>query len=93
MHWTVTLLQVIFCICLQNAVMSFEEEKVSHSMDTLRNMERRCGGGGADGGNGWFSSVKNIVMGSLSASSHDQVWLLQGSCTSQYSLIFIFYCI
>ncbi|KAK3886943.1 hypothetical protein Pcinc_008916 [Petrolisthes cinctipes] len=60
-------------LTFMNAVMSFEEEKVSHSMDTLRNMERRCGGGGGggggDGGNGWFSSVKNIVMGSLSSSS------------------------
>lgn len=55
---------------LQNAVMSFEEEKVSHSMETLRNMERRCGGGE----NGWFSSVKSIVMGSKNG--QDQVCCL-----------------
>lgn len=55
---------------LQNAVMSFEEEKVSHSMETLRNMERRCGGGE----NGWFSSVKSIVMGSKNG--QDQVCYL-----------------
>ncbi|KAK7066483.1 Tetratricopeptide repeat protein 39C [Halocaridina rubra] len=47
-------------LTFMNAVMSFEDEKVSHSMETLRNMERRCGGGE----NGWFSSVKNIVLGS-----------------------------
>ncbi|XP_045582296.2 LOW QUALITY PROTEIN: tetratricopeptide repeat protein 39C [Procambarus clarkii] len=47
-------------LTFMNAVMSFEEEKVTHSMETLRSMERRCGGGE----NGWFSSVKSIVMGS-----------------------------
>ncbi|XP_066969582.1 tetratricopeptide repeat protein 39C-like [Macrobrachium rosenbergii] len=47
-------------LTFMNAVMSFEDEKVNHSMETLRNMERRCGGGE----NGWFSSVKNIVLGS-----------------------------
>ena len=40
--------------------MSFEEEKVQHCLDTLRALERRCGGTE----NGWFSSVKNIVLGS-----------------------------
>ena len=39
--------------------MSFEEEKVQHSLETLRALERRCGGVE----NGWFSSVKNIVLG------------------------------
>ncbi|XP_042238633.1 tetratricopeptide repeat protein 39C-like [Homarus americanus] len=47
-------------LTFMNAVMSFEEEKVTYSMETLRSMERRCGGGE----NGWFSSVKSIVMGS-----------------------------
>lgn len=51
----------------QNAVMSFEEEKVTHSMETLRSMERRCGGND----NGWLSSVRNIVLGSRNG--QDQV--------------------
>ncbi|XP_042886714.1 tetratricopeptide repeat protein 39C-like isoform X1 [Penaeus japonicus] len=54
-------------LTFMNAVMSFEEEKVSHSMETLRNMERRCGGGE----NGWFSSVKSIVMGSKNGQDQD----------------------
>ncbi|KAK8391664.1 hypothetical protein O3P69_017293 [Scylla paramamosain] len=46
-------------LTFMNAVMSFEEEKVNHSMETLRSMERRCGGND----NGWLSSVRNIVLG------------------------------
>ncbi|XP_045127818.1 tetratricopeptide repeat protein 39C-like [Portunus trituberculatus] len=53
-------------LTFMNAVMSFEEEKVNHSMETLRSMERRCGGND----NGWLSSVRNIVLGSRNG--HDQ---------------------
>ncbi|XP_071553019.1 tetratricopeptide repeat protein 39C-like [Panulirus ornatus] len=55
-------------LTFMNAVMSFEEEKVNHSMETLRSMERRCGGGE----NGWFSSVKSIVMGTRNGQEQEE---------------------
>ncbi|XP_076054948.1 tetratricopeptide repeat protein 39C-like [Oratosquilla oratoria] len=54
-------------LTFMNAVMSFEEEKVLYSMEVLRGMERRCGGNE----NGWFSSVKNIVLGSRNGENDD----------------------
>jgi hypothetical protein len=55
----------------QNALMTFEDEKLQESLQTLRDMEKRCAQD-----IGWLKVVRNKMFGSDSSSVSIQYFLL-----------------